>query len=137
MFGTKSHKPTLSDEYCEELYKYIWGIIKNKNCRLYRINGSKEHLHLLSDLHPSIALADFVKEIKIASSIWLKQNNNFHNFEGWAEGYGAFTISHTDRDKIIEYIKNQKEHHRKETFIEEYRRLLKEFGIDYDEKYLD
>lgn len=137
VFCTKSHKPILADEHCEELYKYIWGIIKNKNCKLYRINGSKEHLHLLSDLHPTIALADFVKEIKIASSIWLKQNDKFHNFEGWAEGYGAFTISHNDRDKIIEYIKSQKEHHRNESFIEEYKRLLKEFGIDYDEKYLD
>ena len=137
VFGTKSHQPTLPDEHCEELYRYIWGIIKNKNCKLYRINGSREHLHLLSDLHPSIALANFVKDIKIAASIWLKQNGNFSQFEGWAEGYGAFTISHNDRDRVIEYIKNQKEHHKKEIFIDEYKRLLKEFGIDYDEKYLE
>ena len=104
---------------------------------MYRINGSREHLHLLSDLHPSIALANFVKDIKIAASIWLKQNGNFSQFEGWAEGYGAFTISHNDRDRVIEYIKNQKEHHKKEIFIDEYKRLLKEFGIDYDEKYVE
>ena len=137
VFGTKNHKQTLPDEHCEELYKYIWGIIKNKNCKLYRINGSKEHLHFISDLHPSISLADFVKDIKIASSIWLKQNGKFSKFEGWAEGYGAFTISHNDRDRVIEYIKNQKEHHKKVTFIDEYKSLLQEFGIEYDEKYLD
>jgi putative transposase len=119
------------------LYKYIWGIIRNKKCSLYRINGSKDHLHLLSDLHPTIALADFVKEIKVVSSIWLKQNVKFRNFDGWAEGYGAFTISHKDRDRIIEYIKNQKEHHRTETFIEEYKKILREFGIDYDERYVE
>ena len=110
VFGTKSHTQTLPDEHCEELYKYIWGIIKNKNCKLYRINGCKEHLHLLTGLHPTLALANFVKDIKIASSVWLKQNSNFINFDGWAEGYGAFTVSHSDRDSVIKYIMSQKEH---------------------------
>jgi len=136
VFGTKFHKATIPDEHCEELYKYIWGIIKNKKCKLYRINGSREHLHLLSDLHPSMALADFVRDIKTSSSIWLKQNEHFSKFSGWAEGYGAFTITHSDRNRIIEYIKNQKEHHKKEDFPGEYKRLLLEHEIIFDEKYL-
>jgi REP element-mobilizing transposase RayT len=136
VFGTKSHKQTLTVEFSEEIYKYIWGIIKNKNCKLYRINGYRDHVHILSDLHPSLALADYVKEIKIASSVWIKNHGKFPNFDGWAEGYASFTISHDDRNRIIDYIKNQKEHHKTETFIDEYRRLLKEYGIEFDEKYL-
>jgi REP element-mobilizing transposase RayT len=103
---------------------------------LYQINGSLDHLHLLSDLHPSIALANYIKDIKVSSSIWLKQQEHSRNFDGWAEGYAAFSISHNDRNKVIAYIKNQKVHHHAESFLEEYRRLLKEFGIEYDEKYL-
>jgi putative transposase len=135
VFGTYRHRPTIPDEYSEDLYKYIWGIVKNKKCKLYRINGSIDHLHLFSDLHPSIALADYVKDIKTASSVWLKTNENFRNFEGWAEGYAAFTISHNDRNRVINYIKGQKEHHNKEPFIDEYKRLLHEYGIEFDEKY--
>jgi putative transposase len=136
VFGTKNHLPTLKEEYCEELYKYITGIINNLKCTLYRINGSREHLHILSDLHPSIALADYLREIKSSSSSWLKNHGRFGNFNGWAEGYAAFTVSHDDRNRVIEYIKNQKEHHKKESFIEEFKRFLKENGIEYDEKYL-
>ena len=136
VFGTKEHRPTLSDPHTEELYKFIWGIVRNKSCKLYQINGSLDHLHLLSDLHPSIALANYIKDIKVSSSIWLKQQEHFKNFEGWAEGYAAFSISHNDRNKVIAYIKNQKVHHHAESFMEEYKRLLKEFGIEYDERYL-
>jgi hypothetical protein len=81
-------------------------------------------------------LADFVKELKVSSSIWLKQNRNFPDFISWGEGYGGFTVSHQDKDRIIEYIKNQKEHHKKEEFLDEYKRLLRELEIDFDEKYL-
>jgi putative transposase len=103
---------------------------------LYRISGYKDHLHFLSDLHPNISLADYIKDIKISSSLWLKKNGNFPNFEGWAEGYACFTIAHKDRNRVIEYIKNQVEHHKSESFMDEYKRLLNEFGVKYDERYL-
>lgn len=136
VFGTKDRKSTLPDAYCEELYKFIWGIIRNKGCTLYQINGSVDHLHLLTDLHPSQALAYYIKDIKVASSLWLKQQVHFRNFDSWAEGYAAFTISHFDRNNLISYIKNQKDHHLKENFHEEFRRLFVESEINYDEKYL-
>jgi REP element-mobilizing transposase RayT len=136
VFGTKFHHPTLVNDHKKELYKYIYGIIRNKNCHLYRINGIENHIHILSDLHPSIALADFMKDIKVASSIWLKSTGKFPDFIGWAEGYGAFTYAYRDKDMIINYIKNQEEHHKKHTFKEEYIEMLKEFGVVYDEKYL-
>ena len=136
VFGTKNRKPTIAKTHEEELYKYISGIIKNQNCKLYRINGIEDHIHIMSDLHPSLCLSDYVKEIKVASSLWMKEHGKFPNFEGWQDGYGAFTYSVREKDMIINYIKNQKEHHRSENFYAEYKRLLVENGIEFDEKYL-
>ena len=91
VFGTKSRKPTIANAYEKELYQYISGIIKNKNCKLYRINGMQDHVHIMSDLHPSVCLSDYVKDIKVASSLWMKGNDKFAAFEGWQDKYGAFT----------------------------------------------
>lgn len=96
----------------------------------------EEHIHILSDLHPSIALADYIRDIKTASSVWLKQSGNFPDFKGWAEGYAGLTYSWKDKDVIINYIKNQKEHHKNQSFEDELRGLLKEHGIEWDEKYI-
>jgi REP element-mobilizing transposase RayT len=136
VFGTKYRKPTINLEHKEELFKYIWGIIKNKNCMLYQINGYNDHVHILSDLHPSISLADYVKDIKVASSLWLKESELFPRFEGWAQGYGAFTYAYRDKDIITHYIKNQEKHHQKKSFHEEYIEFLKDFGVDFDERYI-
>ena len=100
------------------------------------MSSFRQHLyHILTDTHPSIAPADFVKEIKANSSLWMKNSGLFTLFKGWAEGYGSFTCSYRDKDKLIEYIKSQQEHHLKKTFEEEYRLLLKEAGIEIDERY--
>lgn len=103
---------------------------------LYRINGVEDHIHILSDLHPTVSLADFVKDIKVSSSIWMKESGKFPAFVGWQEGYGAFTYSIRERDMIINYIRKQKEHHKKETFQDEYKRLLIENDVEFDERYL-
>ena len=95
-----------------------------------------DHLHIFSDLHPSICLSDYVKDIKLASSSWIKLMGYFPKFSGWQDGYGAFTYTLNDKAKIINYIKNQKEHHKKESSLDEYKRVLIENGIDFDEKYL-
>ncbi|MEZ4901328.1 MAG: IS200/IS605 family transposase [Spirosomataceae bacterium] len=136
VFATKYRRPTLTEAHCEELYKYIWGVVKNNNCKLYRINGIEDHIHLFCDLHPSVALANFVKDIKVSSSIWMQQSGLFPDFEGWQEGYGAFTYNIRQKDMIINYVKKQKQHHKKEAFYDEYKRLLIENGIEFDEKYL-
>ena len=135
VFRTKDSDPTVDQNYSDRLYAYITGIVKNKMSHLYRINGVKNHLHILTDIHPSLAPADFVKEIKANSSLWMKKSGLFPLFKGWAEGYGSFTCSFRDKDKLIEYIKSQQEHHQKLTFEEEYRILLKEAGIEIDERY--
>ena len=135
VFRTKDSNPTLNQDHSDQLYAYITGIVKNKMSHLYRINGVENHLHILTDIHPSLAPADFVKEIKANSSLWIKKSGLFSLFKGWAEGYGSFTCSFRDKNKLIEYIKGQQEHHQSKTFEEEYRILLKEAGIEIDERY--
>jgi len=136
VFGTKDREHTIDEEHCKELYKYIWGIVAGKHCKLYRINGATDHIHIFSDLHPSTSLADYVRDIKVASNLWMKNSGLFPNFRGWQEAYGAFTYSIRERDMIIDYVKNQKEHHKAETFDHEFRRLLEENDINFEEKYL-
>lgn len=136
VFCTYNRKNTLPAKHHEELYKYIWGIIKNRNCVLYRINGTENHIHILSDLHPSICLSDFIKEIKTASNRWMKEAGCFPDFEHWAEGSCSLTYSIRDKEMIINYIKGQKEHHAKVSFEDEYRKLLEENGIQWDENYI-
>ena len=135
VFRTYNSQPTIKQEHASKLYAYITGIIKNKNSHLYRINGIENHLHILTDVHPSIALADFVREIKVSTSLWMKNSGFFPSFKGWAEGYGSVTCSYVDLEKLIDYVKTQQEHHRKNTFEEEYRNLLLKFGIKIDERY--
>jgi REP element-mobilizing transposase RayT len=103
---------------------------------LYRINGTENHIHILSDLHPTIALSDYIKEIKTASNRWMKESGNYPEFISWAEGYCALTYTYRDKEMIINYIKKQKEHHQVEKFEDEYRSLLRESGIDADERYV-
>jgi len=136
VFSTKDRQKTLIESGHEPLFRYVWGIIKNKQGHLYCINCVEDHLHILCDLHPKIALADLVKTIKGASWHWIRENAIFPDFVQWQEGYGAFTHSQAEKARIMEYIKNQQEHHRRVTFQEELRNLLTEMGIEYDEKYL-
>lgn len=136
VFGTKNRVPAIEQKNEEQLYKYISGILKSKNCYLYQINGMPDHIHIFFDLHPSIALSDLVKDIKVATNKWIRENKLFPLFTEWQVGYGAFTKSQSDKEKIIRYIINQKEHHKKVTFEEEYIDFLKEHGIPFDPKYL-
>ena len=135
VFRTKSSVPTIKQDHVNELYAYIAGIVKNKNSHLYRINGVANHLHILTDMYPSIAPIDFMREVKASSSFWMKKSQLFPQFVGWEEGYGSFTCSYKDINSLIEYIKNQQEHHKKVTFEEEYRQILKESGIIPDERF--
>ncbi len=135
IFRTKDSIPAINQDHAKELYAYITGIIRNKNGHLYRINGTENHLHILTDVHPSIALADFMRELKASSSKWMKESRLFPSFEGWADGYGSLTCSYMDLGNLLDYLKNQAEHHKKRAFEEEYRILLTKAGITIDEKY--
>ena len=132
---TKRSELSIAQENISSLYKYIWGIIANKKGTLYRINGIEDHIHILSDLHPSIALADFIKSIKVATSLWMKKSSDFPKFRGWEEGYASFTYSYKEKETLIRYIKNQQAHHKKENTQDELKRLWRENGMEPDERY--
>ena len=136
VFSTKGRQRTLPDGHRELLYRYIWGIHKNLNCHLYRIGAIDDHVHVLTAMPTTLALADYVKEVKAGSSRWLKEQEEFRRFEGWQDGYGAFTATFAEKDSLIEYIKGQAERHRTQSLLDEYRRLLRENGVPYDERYL-
>ncbi len=136
VFSTKNRERTLTNPSRQKLYKYIGGILNNKHCHLYRINGVDDHLHIVTHLHPSVALATLIKDIKLATSDFIKKDGVFEKFSGWQNGYGAFTYSIKEKKRLIEYVKNQDEHHKIKTFREEYIELLKEHEIEFDEKYL-
>ena len=136
VFSTKNRDGVLISKNRELLLKYIWGIVKNKKSHLYRINAVKDHVHMLTHIHPSICLSEFIKTIKTSSTMWIKQENVFPDFNHWQDGYGAFTCNVNDKERLIKYIIGQEEHHKILTFMEEYKILLKEADIKFDEKYL-
>src|SRR3974377_165586 len=107
VFSTKDRTPALKRDRREDLFRYIWGIIKNRRSHLYRINGAEDHLHILTSLHPTVSLADFVREVKTGSALWIKENRVFKSFSHWQEGYAAFTCSRRDIDDLSEYIQTQ------------------------------
>jgi REP element-mobilizing transposase RayT len=137
VFCTKYRKKVLTSPNRNELFKFIWGVLKNKKCKLYRINGVEDHIHILTHLHPSVSLSDLVKDIKISSSIYIKENYLFPDFKCWQPGYGAFTYGLKDRARLIEYVKNQEEHHRVKTSKDELKQTLLENEVSFEEQYLD
>ncbi len=136
VFSTKSREKVLKEENRKEMFKYLGGILRNKNCHLYRINGIEDHIHIVTHIHPSISLASLIKDLKVASSKWIKENKIFTGFKGWQDGYGAFSYSIKEKERLIEYVIKQQEHHKKKTFIEEFIELLDEHNIVFDKKYL-
>ncbi len=136
VFSTKHREPVLAKDNRAALFKFIWGVIKNKNCHLYRINGVEDHLHIATHIHPPVSLANLIRDIKVSSALFIKEQSLFPDFSHWQKGYGAFTYSLSDKDKLISYIKNQEEHHNGITFIDEYKALLAEHGIAFEEQYL-
>lgn len=136
VFSTKYRHDTLPSSQHEKLYAYMSGVLKKKNCFCYIINGVENHIHILTHIHPAVSISNIVKDIKLASSAWIKESGNFPDFIGWQRGYGAFTYSINAKDAVFRYIKNQKQHHAKKNFKDEYVALLKSHQVDYDEQYV-
>ena len=136
VFAVKGRNNYISENWKSELYKYISGIIANKDQKLMIVNGVPNHIHLLIGTKPNCNLSDLIRDIKANSSKWIneKKFTNFH-FE-WQTGFGAFTVSQSVVPNVIEYIKNQEEHHRKKTFKEEYIEFLNAYQIEFKDEYL-
>lgn len=136
VFAVKGRDSLILKTWEEELYKYISGIIKNKDQKMLAINGMPDHIHFLIGMKPSCCLSDLVREIKKSSNEFVNQKQFLKLKFQWQEGYGAFSYSHSGLDNVIGYIMNQKEHHKKQTFKEEYVLLLQKFEIEYKGEYL-
>jgi len=136
VFAVKGRESLIHASWKEELYKYISGIVKNKDQKMLVINGMPDHIHFLIGIKPSCCLSDLVREIKKSTNEFIK-DKKFCKFKfQWQEGFGAFSYSHSALNNVIAYINNQKNHHKKQTFREEYKTFLTKFQIDHKEEYL-
>ena len=136
IFAVKGRDSLIHCEWEEKLYKYITGIVQNKEQKMLAINGVANHIHFLIGMRPTCCLSDLVREIKKSTNVFINDNNLTKFNFSWQTGFGAFSYSHSHLDNVIAYIMNQKEHHKKQTFKEEYIEFLHQFKITYDDKYL-
>jgi len=130
----KSEQTLPTDDKIKFLYQEMWGIIKNKKGYLYRINSMPDHVHLLFTMPATISLSEFMQALKGSSSKIIKTKEGFENFKAWGEGYAALSKSIEDKQKIINYIINQQEHHKTVSFRDEYTAFIKEMGLNFDER---
>ena len=136
VFAIKNRDALIRPEWEEELYKYISGTAQNKGQKMIDINGTSNHIHFLIGMKPTCCLSDLVRDIKKSSNIFINEKRfSRYNFQ-WQEGFGAFSYSHSALDQVVQYIRNQKEHHKKKTFREEYISFLKKFAIEFKDEYL-
>lgn len=136
VFAVYGRENLISSEWKDELYKYITGIVKNNNQKLLAINGVSDHIHILLNIKPNIALSDLIRDIKANSSRFINEKKFVKGKFSWQEGFGAFSYSISQLDDVIEYIQKQEEHHKETSFKDEYLKHLKRFQIEYDEKYI-
>jgi len=136
VFSTKDREPRITEGRQRDLYAYLFGINEGLKAHTYRIGGIEDHVHVLTSLPRTISVSKYIEQLKSGSSGWIRREMVFDKWPGWQNGYGGFTVSWEDKEGLIEYIAKQKEHHEKEDFLSEYRRLLNENGVVFDERYL-
>ncbi len=136
VINTYRRRMTIPESHCDDLYRYISGIILNKHSSVYSINGVGNHIHILLDLATSVALGDLIKEIKVSSNTWMKSSGNFPDFYRWGKEYYACSISPKNAPAVDEYIRNQKIHHRQSHFDDELRKLVINSGNQWNDNML-
>lgn len=136
IFAVKKRTGLIQKEWKDELYKYITGIIQKNDHKLLAINGIADHIHIFFGMRPAQSLSELMQDVKANSSKWINEKKFINDKFEWQEGYAAFSYSKSQISKVIAYIENQEEHHRKTTFLEEYKDFLQKFEIDYDERYI-
>jgi putative transposase len=136
VFAVKGRVSLIRSHWEDELYKYITGIVQNRKHKMLAINGMPDHIHIFLGLNPNESISELVREIKKASNSYINERK-FSNYPfQWQSGYGAFTYNRSDIDAVVKYVMNQKIHHSKKSFRDEYIELLKEFEIEFKEQYL-
>lgn len=136
VFAVKYRAASIDKEWKERLHQYITGIFQRNNHKMLQINSMPDHIHIFIGLRPHQSISALIQNVKTESSKWIKENNFCHAPFAWQEGYGAFSYSKSHVANVVRYIQNQETHHKKETFLSEYHRLLQAFEIEYDEQYI-
>ena len=136
VFAVKYRKAFIQKEWKDSLHKYMTGIIQSNDHKMLQVNSMPDHTHIFIGMRPVQSIAALVQNLKTETSKWIKQNEFCKSSFAWQEGYGAFSYSKSHVQNVIRYIQNQEAHHAKETFIDEYKKMLKVFEIDYDEQYI-
>ncbi|MGC8864935.1 MAG: IS200/IS605 family transposase [Bacteroidales bacterium] len=136
VFAVKGRENLLSDYFRDELFKYIYGILKNDNVFPLAVGGWTDHVHVFFELKPDLKISDLMRMVKASSSKWINEQGFLKRNFRWQEGYGAFSYSRSQRDNVIKYIMNQEKHHRKKTFRDEYLNLLRRFEIEYKDEFV-
>jgi REP element-mobilizing transposase RayT len=136
VFAVQNRMSLIQNEWKNELYKYITGIIQNNGHKLIAINGTQNHIHIAIGYKPHQLIPDLLQDIKANSSKWINEKKFVRGKFNWQAGYGAFSFSHSQIDNVVKYIMNQEQHHKKKTFKEEYIQILKKYDINFDEKYI-
>jgi putative transposase len=136
VFSTKARAPLLTPAIRTELHAYLATVCRNAGCDCYRVGGTADHVHLALQLSRTITVAKLIETLKTSSTKWLKtQSPSLASF-AWQNGYGAFSVGPKNLQPLVRYIEEQESHHAKKTFQEELRAFLKEYGIEYDDRYL-
>jgi REP element-mobilizing transposase RayT len=136
VFSTKNREPLITDDVRSHLHAYMATVLQNLGATPVLINSIEDHIHLLFDLGRTTSVSKAVEDVKKSSSKWIKtQGAEFAGF-AWQAGYGAFAVSESNVESVRIYIANQREHHRKKTFQDEYRQFLERHRIPFDEKYV-
>jgi REP-associated tyrosine transposase len=136
VFSTKNRRPWINVEIEDELFKYIAGICREVGCPAHKIGANDDHIHIACSVGRTIAISKLVEDIKTGSSKWIKTKGDRYDGFSWQNGYGAFSIGQSQLDDLCRYIGNQREHHRRISFQEEFRELLLRYEIEYDERYV-
>jgi len=136
IFGTKYRQPLIRDTFRERLYEYIGGTIRGLKGHQIEIGGVEDHLHLLANFSPTAAVSDVIRNIKANASRWINERGEVPGRFEWQKGYACFTVSYSQCELVGVYLRNQREHHRKRTFREEYIEFLLKHEIPFDERYL-
>lgn len=136
VFAVQNRLTLIQDTWKDRLYLYISAIIQNYNHKVLAISGMPNHIHILFEMHQTQSLSELMKKVKGDSSRWINENHYFRERFSWQQGYGAFSYSKSQIPNVINYIHNQKQYHSKESFIDEYKKLLKIFCVNYDERYI-
>ncbi len=136
IFASKYRAALIHPNWEVDLYKYITGIVQNNKSKMISINGVSDHLHMLIGFHTTQSIADFMQDVKAGSSKWINDRKLTKGRFEWQAGYGGFSYSKSQIPNVARYIENQKAHHRRKTFLEEYRLFLEKFEVEYDERYI-